>query len=302
MDMATTATGAVVVPIYPTNSPEECHWVISDSGARAIVCENAEQLAKVAAVRERLPELRTVIVIDPPAEGIGHCDPARGGARARARPRAADGPAELERLRAAIRPEDPYTFIYTSGTTGPPKGCVLSHGNYRATVDMVRVVGQIRDDEVTYLFLPLAHAFALLIQLGAFDRGSTIAYFGGDIKQIVGELQEVQPTFLPSVPRIFEKIYTLAHGAIEAQPPEERAQTEAALELGKRCATCSPARNRSPRSCAGPSRRPRRGCSKTCAPSSAGTCARPPRAPPRSRGRSSSSSGPAGSPCWRATG
>ena len=110
------------------------------------------------------------------------------------------------------RPEDPYTFIYTSGTTGPPKGCVLSHGNYRATVDMVREVGQINDDEVTYLFLPLAHAFALLIQLGAFDRGSTIAYFGGDVKQIVGELQEVQPTFLPSVPRIFEKIYTLAHG------------------------------------------------------------------------------------------
>ncbi len=97
---------------------------------------------------------------------------------------------------------------------------------------MVREVGQIREEEVVYLFLPLAHALALLIQLGAFDRGSTIAYFGGDVKQIVSELQEVQPTFLPSVPRIFEKIYTLAHGAIEAQPPEERAKTEAALALG----------------------------------------------------------------------
>ncbi|MGA2166451.1 MAG: AMP-binding protein, partial [Solirubrobacteraceae bacterium] len=129
-------------------------------------------------------------------------------------------------------PEDPYTFIYTSGTTGPPKGCVLSHGNYCAVVDMVREVGQIREEEVAYLFLPLAHALALLIQLGAIDRGTTIAYFGGDVKQIVGELQEVQPTFLPSVPRIFEKIYTLAHGAIEAQPPEERAKTEAALKLG----------------------------------------------------------------------
>jgi long-chain acyl-CoA synthetase len=133
-----------------------------------------------------------------------------------------------------LRPEDPYTFIYTSGTTGPPKGCVLTHGNYRATVDMVREIGQIRDDEVTYLFLPLAHAFALLIQLGAFDRGSTIAYFGGDVKQIVVELQEVQPTFLPAVPRIFEKIYTLAHGAIEAQPREERERTERALEIGRR--------------------------------------------------------------------
>jgi long-chain acyl-CoA synthetase len=271
VDMAITAMGAVVVPIYQTNSPEECHWVISDSGACAIVCENAEQLAKVAAVRERLPELRSVIVIDPadpstsggsaqatgdaPVEPAGSPPQQTAAAAAGSSPNGAaaahlpalplaevrergrtrpEGPAELERLRAAIRPEDPYTFIYTSGTTGPPKGCVLSHSNYRSTIDMVREVGQIRDDEVTYLFLPLAHALALLIQLGAFDRGSTIAYFGGDVKQIIGELQEVKPTFLPSVPRIFEKIYTLAHGAIEAQPPEERAQTEAALALGKK--------------------------------------------------------------------
>jgi long-chain acyl-CoA synthetase len=226
-DLAITAAGAVVVPIYQTNSPEECHWVISDSGACAIVCENAEQLAKVAAVRDRLPELRTVIVIDP--DDSSEAIPLK---QVRERGRAGDGSAELERRRKALTPEDPYTFIYTSGTTGPPKGCVLSHGNYCAVVDMVREIGQIHDDEVAYLFLPLAHAFALLIQLGAIDRGTTIAYFGGDVKQIVGELQEVKPTFLPSVPRIFEKIYTLAHGAIEAQPPQERAKTEAALKLG----------------------------------------------------------------------
>jgi long-chain acyl-CoA synthetase len=274
VDMAITATGAVVVPIYPTNSPEECHWVISDSGACAIVCEDAEQLAKVAAVREQLPELRTVITIDPttaeggetgPAASAGHSNgsgqttvaaPGAGAAtagqnngaskasgppvaaiplaqvRERGRALASSGSEELERRRVALRPEDPYTFIYTSGTTGPPKGCVLSHGNYCDTIAMVREVGQIREEEVVYLFLPLAHALALLIQLGAYDRGSTIAYFGGDVKQIVGELQEVKPTFLPSVPRIFEKIYTLAHGAIEAQPPEERAKTEAALAIG----------------------------------------------------------------------
>jgi long-chain acyl-CoA synthetase len=236
-DLAITAAGAVVVPIYPTNSPEECHWVISDSGACAIVCENAEQLAKVAAVRDRLPELRTVIVVDP--DGSPEAIPlaevrARGRARGDADGDRAGDAGELERRRAALTPEDPYTFIYTSGTTGPPKGCVLSHGNYCSVVDMVREIGQIHEGEIAYLFLPLAHAFALLIQLGAVDRGTTIAYFGGDVKQIVGELQEVKPTFLPSVPRIFEKIYTLAHGAIEAQPPEERARTEAAIELGKR--------------------------------------------------------------------
>ncbi|HEY5261527.1 MAG TPA: AMP-dependent synthetase/ligase, partial [Solirubrobacteraceae bacterium] len=88
--------------------------------------------------------------------------------------------------------------------------------------------------EVIYLFLPLAHAFALLIQLGAFDLGATIAYFGGDTKQIVGELMEVKPTYLPSVPRIFEKIYTLANATLEAQPPEERERSQKAIELGKK--------------------------------------------------------------------
>jgi long-chain acyl-CoA synthetase len=255
VDIAATATGAVVVPIYPTNSPEECHWVASDSEAQTIVCEDAEQLAKIAAVRGQLPQLRTVVVIDPP-DGPASADAANGAStaasggaggpaieaiplaevreRGRSRLKTGDGQAELRRRREAIGPEDPYTFIYTSGTTGPPKGCVLSHGNYAATVEMVGEVGQITESDVTYLFLPLAHAFALLIQLGAFERGTTIAYFGGDVKQIVGELMEVQPTFLPAVPRIFEKIYTLAHGAIEAQPPEDRARAEAALELGRR--------------------------------------------------------------------
>jgi long-chain acyl-CoA synthetase len=233
-DMAATEAGAVVVPIYQTNSPEESEWVMADSGACAIVCEDAEQLEKIAAVRERLPQLRTVIVIDPPAEDPAtDVDALRAIAldevRARGRGRS---PEELQARRGAIAPEDPYTFIYTSGTTGPPKGCVLTHGNYRAIMDMVREVGQIEDDEVIYLYLPLAHAYALLIQLAAFDLGTTIAYFGGDTKQIVAELMEVHPTYLPSVPRVFEKVYTMAHGVIEAQPPEERAQTEAAIVLG----------------------------------------------------------------------
>jgi acyl-CoA synthetase (AMP-forming)/AMP-acid ligase II len=139
---------------------------------------------------------------------------------------------ELDARRAAVRPEDPFTFIYTSGTTGPPKGCVLTHGNYRAIVDMIGEAGEITDDEVIYLYLPLAHSFALLIQLAVFDLGGTLAYFGGDTKQIVPELMEVKPTYLPSVPRVFEKIYTLAHGAIEAKPPEERKRAQEAIKLG----------------------------------------------------------------------
>jgi long-chain acyl-CoA synthetase len=239
LDMAATSAGAVVVPIYPTNSPEECHWVISDSGASAIACESEAQLAKIAAIRDRLPDLRTVIVIDPPAEETAADGSWTAGAslhaisladvRQRGRTRS---PEELEARRAGVRPADPFTFIYTSGTTGPPKGCVLTHSNYRAMIDMIRTVREIKEDELTYLYLPLAHSFALLIQLAAFDLGSTLAYFGGDTKQIVPELMEVKPTYLPSVPRVFEKVYTIAHGAIEAQPPKEQERSQAAIELG----------------------------------------------------------------------
>jgi long-chain acyl-CoA synthetase len=230
VDMAATSAGAVVVPIYQTNSPEECLWVISDSGASAIVCENDEQLAKIDAIREQIPNVRTVVVIDKPENASSSLNPVTlDEVRERGRGRSAE---ELEARRAAVRPEDPFTFIYTSGTTGPPKGCVLTHGNYRAIISMIGEAGEIQSDEVIYLYLPLAHSFALLIQLAVFDLGGTLAYFGGDTKQIVPELMEVKPTYLPSVPRVFEKIYTLAQGAIEAKPPEERRQAKAAIELG----------------------------------------------------------------------
>jgi long-chain acyl-CoA synthetase len=238
-DLGATTAGAIVVPIYQTNSPEECHWVLSDSEACAVVCENEEQLAKIAAIRERLPNLRTVIVIDPPgveANDNGSVPAMRSlGAitledvRQRGRGRSAD---ELEARRAAIRPQDPFTFIYTSGTTGPPKGCVLTHGNYCAIIDMISEVREITENEVIYLYLPLAHSYALLVQLGAFSLGGTLAYYGGDTKQVIPELSEVKPTYLPSVPRVFEKIYTLAHGAIEAQPPEEQKRVGEAIKLG----------------------------------------------------------------------
>jgi long-chain acyl-CoA synthetase len=228
-DMAITSVGAVVVPIYQTNSPKECLWVISDSGATAIVCEDDAQLAKLAEIHDQVPNLKRVIVMDPPNGEPALPVITLEEVRERGRTRDA---AELQARREAVRPEDPFTFIYTSGTTGPPKGCVLSHGNYASMMDMLRGVGQIEDDEVIYLYLPLAHAFALLIQLAAFDLGATLAYFGGDTKQIVGELIEVKPTYLPSVPRVFEKIYTLANAAIEALPAEEQEQARKAIQLG----------------------------------------------------------------------
>jgi long-chain acyl-CoA synthetase len=211
-DFGITATGAAVVPIYPTNAPEECEWVAGNSDAVAVVAENAEQVAKIEQVRGNLPNLRHVIVIDGPVEGTVTLDELRERGRGRDR-------SELEARYDAVGPDDPFTFIYTSGTTGPPKGCVLTHGNYRSVINMVEERDLFDEgDDLVYLFLPLAHAFALLIQLATFDRGVAIAYFGGDAKQIIPELMEVKPTYLPSVPRIFEKLFTLAQGQLT---PEE---------------------------------------------------------------------------------
>jgi long-chain acyl-CoA synthetase len=200
-DLAITAAGAVVVPIYPTNSVEECEWVLRDSGAVAVVCENAAQVAKVRAAERRLAGPLSIIAIEPARGAIALEELAargHGGEQA-----------ELDRRAEALCPADPYTFIYTSGTTGPPKGCVLSHGNFRAVLDMIgeRDLLSSRDD-LTYLYLPLAHALALIMQLSSLEAGGALAYFGGDTRRILGELAEIAPTFLPSVPRIFEKVYT----------------------------------------------------------------------------------------------
>ncbi len=215
---AISAVGAVVVPIYPTNSPDECAWVAGNSESVAIVCEDASQVAKIESVRDRLPSLRHVLVIE------GGLDELRERGRARDQ-------AELDARIKQVGKDDPYTFIYTSGTTGPPKGCVLTHGNYRAVLDMVAERGIVGDgsDELVYLFLPLAHAFGLLLMLLSADRGVTIAYWGGDTAQIIPELSEVGPTYLPSVPRIFEKLYTLVTS--QADPEQIAQATQIGLKV-----------------------------------------------------------------------
>src|SRR4051795_11010755 len=164
-DFAITSAGGVVVPIYPTNSPEECAWVAGNSESRFIVCEDAEQVAKIAAVRGELPDLEAIVSIEPGAEGALSLDELRERGRGRDR-------AEVAARVAAVKPEDPYTIIYTSGTTGPPKGCVLTHGNYRSVTRMCEEIDVIEPGEVVYLYLPLAHSYALLIQLLAVDLGA----------------------------------------------------------------------------------------------------------------------------------
>jgi long-chain acyl-CoA synthetase len=133
---------------------------------------------------------------------------------------------------ASVTREDRYTILYTSGTTGPPKGVVLTHRNALSVCEIVEELAFIAEGETTYLFLPLAHSFALTAMLASFDQGTAIVYYGGDSKQILPELIETQPTYLPSVPRIFEKLYTAAMRLREAGSDEDRERFDGAVKLG----------------------------------------------------------------------
>jgi long-chain acyl-CoA synthetase len=120
---AISRAGGVVVPIYSTDSSEECEWVAGNSEARMIVCEDASQADKIARVWHRLVRLEHVIVMDPDGtEGATYLEGLRELGRGADR-------SELERRCDEVSSDDPYTVIYTSGTTGPPKGVVLTHGN-----------------------------------------------------------------------------------------------------------------------------------------------------------------------------
>jgi long-chain acyl-CoA synthetase len=205
-DFAALSAGATVVPIYQTNSPEECQYVLHDSDAKVVVVEDEAQLEKVRAVRDSLPKLEHVVLM------VGSAPDAISADDLVERGRALEDSAWTARY-DSVTGDDVCTFIYTSGTTGPPKGCVISHANYRAMVDMVVSENVVSSGDVVYLFLPLAHSFALLIQLAVFELGSTMAYWSRDPKKIIDDVAEVKPTYLPSVPRIFEKIYTRATAA-----------------------------------------------------------------------------------------
>ncbi len=206
----TFAAGAIVTCIYQTNSPEECHYVLHHSGARAVVVEDAEQLAKVRAVEADLPALEFVIVMEPAAADGRTLSLDALRERGRARPQT-----ELQARLDGVTPDAGCLFIYTSGTTGPPKACELTHGNYRAITSALLPQDIVREGECAYLFLPLAHALALVIQFLALDVGATIAYWEKDPQKIVANLIELRPAFFPSVPRIFEKIHTLATAAAD---------------------------------------------------------------------------------------
>ena len=220
---AISAAGAIVVPIYPTNSPKECEWVAGNSGAVAVICEDEDQRKKFEQIRGELGDLKHVIGLSSDAGDVSLDElRERGSSR---------DESELTERQDKIDPEDPCIIIYTSGTTGPPKGVVLTHANAMSVCHVCEELEFITPEEVSYLYLPLAHVFGLTVPLASFDQGTTIVFMGGDTKKILQEIMETKPTYLPSVPRIFEKLYAAAQKMLEQAPEEEQKQARQAVKL-----------------------------------------------------------------------
>jgi long-chain acyl-CoA synthetase len=190
--------GAATVPIYETSSTAQIAWILSDSGAVAAIVETDEHLARVK--EAEAPELRDVWVLD-------------GGAIEQITARGGDvSEAVVESRRAALTSDTLATLIYTSGTTGRPKGCKLTHGSFRyelgaAIPELPELFA--REGASTLLFLPLAHVFARIIQVGAIRSGAKLGHTA-DVKDLVTHLGSYRPTFVLAVPRVFEKVFNTA--------------------------------------------------------------------------------------------
>ncbi|MGI8814685.1 MAG: AMP-dependent synthetase/ligase [Pseudonocardia sp.] len=203
IDYAIAAVGATTVPIYQTSAPEQVAWILSDSGAVAIACESDENRRVVEQLRDQLPELRHVWQIDTP-DGPGAVDHLVSvGAEV-----AAD---EVAARRAAVRADDLATLMYTSGTTGQPKGCELTHRNLLIELKTsTQVFSEFLSEQGSLLlFLPLAHVLAKIIQCGGVYTRTTIGHVA-DTKNLTRDLAAFRPTFVLSVPRVFEKVFTIA--------------------------------------------------------------------------------------------
>ena len=200
IDYAIWAVGAVTVPVYETSSREQVEWILSDSGAIAVFAETAAHAATIADVRSSLADLADVWPIQDALTKI----PAAGA-------QVSDD--ELARRLDARTADDLATIIYTSGTTGRPKGCELTHRNLLAGARnaVQGALAEIFDvpGSSTLLFLPLAHSFARIIQVGCLEAGGILMHWP-DSSTVAKGLPQTSPTFLLAVPRVFEKVFNSA--------------------------------------------------------------------------------------------
>jgi long-chain acyl-CoA synthetase len=196
-DFAIWTAGAVSVPIYETSAAEQVSWILADAGCSAVILETPTHAATLAEVQADLPELRAVWQID--AGGLDELKEAGREITDQA----------LDARRAEVGRGDIATIIYTSGTTGRPKGCQLTHDNFMAlaenTTERIKIVLR-APGASTLLFLPLAHVFARFIEVLCVSAGVRMG-FTSDIKNLIADFGTFSPTFILSVPRVFEKIY-----------------------------------------------------------------------------------------------
>ena len=226
-DLGALCAGAVVAPIYHSDSPEECRYILQHADSRLVFCEDARQLAKLEEVREHCPQLQHIVMFDGSRQGTISL------AELRRRSRGVDA-GELDRIAAAGRPEDTATIVYTSGTTGPPKGCITTHANVMQTARMYERQIDLSPASVVFMFLPLAHSLARITQMVFLDVGGTIAYWRGDTAGLLEDVQSTRPTHLPSVPRVLEKIHASALSRVEDGGWLRRAAVRSALASGHR--------------------------------------------------------------------
>jgi long-chain acyl-CoA synthetase len=223
VDFALGSIGAISAAIYPVSSAPDCAYILDHSDAIAVVVEEDAQREKVESSRAELPRLEHVIAFDelPALEERG-------------RAYAAEHPDALDRATGAIDEDDVFTYIYTSGTTGPPKGCMIRHRNY---YEMVAVLDRLDDyvspDDVMLLYLPLAHNFGRLMHLTGPYAGFTLALLSDPLR-VRDALPHVRPTILPSVPRVYEKIYSAVRAQFDAATGVKRRLIDWALAVGRR--------------------------------------------------------------------
>jgi long-chain acyl-CoA synthetase len=207
-DYAIWFAGAATVPIYETSSAEQIEWILADSGARAVVAETPEHTARLKEIRDRLPEVHHVWSIE--------TSNSSGAVSVLTTLGSEISDEDLEARRQASGPDALATLIYTSGTTGRPKGCMLTHGNFMfelgvAVDELDKLFGADEDGNApsTLLFLPLAHVFARIIQIGCVKARVRMGH-SADIKNLLDDFAAFQPTFILAVPRVFEKVFNTA--------------------------------------------------------------------------------------------
>jgi len=208
LDWAIMSIGAVVVGLYPSNTASECRYILEHCDAALVFVENDEQHDKVASVFSG-PIVRFAEIAQFEDEG-----------------RAYDGPPA-----SPVSEDDVATLIYTSGTTGPPKGVILTHRNLVTAAS--RATSATDEDDIVLLFLPMAHSFARIAHQGSAFNGATVALVS-DVARVPEALQRTRPTFLPAVPRVYEKIHANTLGEIDRAGGVKRALGLWALRVGAR--------------------------------------------------------------------